>query len=423
MSDDPIRILNDFYFASYIVNSPTTFRAKLDSLFKTSVEDIVNKTQAHMIDALTFSISAELRHLLDECQEPSKLEIPDHITKFTSLFEKQYKKTKRVPKRDRGGILSKEESNSARLKSFKALQVVCQKMGIKDFEFAKIAEYLFLNYSWSGGYGGHAWAKIASTLFKLITAKSIVDKVIWIDHAYDLQHNNCTVFDKLKYYQKSTTPYGSTSKYTWILFSLDWKKHVTDMRDYYYKVSVNLRPLVAAAAKNLQNKTIEDYVKRYTPDKSHYVYAGLWYGGVFKGTWEEGIWDDGIFRSGKWSAGDWNSGVWCAGNWYSGTWHDGTWISGTWHGGTWKNGNHKSGSWTKGIWESGNWYGGTFCGNWKDGTWYNGRWSQESNWQKGKIYSKKFDKLLKSAVPPPRFRYMEAHSKNIRQLREKIQND
>jgi len=369
-----------------------------------------------MIQALTFAISVELRHVFDECR------ITDHCSenseKFFKILRRKLKFNLRVYKKDLVGAIAKERLDSPRTRAYKATRNVVKALGLTDLEFATIAKRAFYDFRWTSGYGGTAWGRIAEALMHLLESKTIEEKATWIDHAYDLQHNNYTVFDKLYTYSRPISNTGQPHR--WLISALDWKKEVIDIREFYFKVSPELRPAVARAAREFHSGSIEDYIKNFVPRSIIILDEILWPGGVFKGSWFVGDWSDGIFRDGKWYDGTWKNGTWENGTWDNGVWKDGVWKAGVWKRGIWQEGIHLKGSFRKGNWNGGIWKGGSFYdGYWKNGEWYSGRWFAHPNcWEQGKIYSNKFQKLIYSVVSPPEFRNLEKKAKTLRELRK-----
>ena len=63
------------------------------------------------------------------------------------------------------------------------------------------------NQHWETQYGGKNWVKIAEAYFSLFNSKTIEDKMVYIDHVIDLEHNNGTFFNKLLSYKNSGFEY------------------------------------------------------------------------------------------------------------------------------------------------------------------------------------------------------------------------
>ncbi len=417
---DPEKILYDFYFFTLFADKVKTRDKKFNFALEEAVEKATNSLQKHMTKAIKFSISSELRHLFDSTYgniiyrindngfEPSKESKMNKKTKefITELkprlkyFEPDEKKSKRskfvpknIHKKRMTGPIKGERKAGERTDAFKAVYATQKKLGMSNYELSKVAKEIFNEANWYNDYGGKAWGDIAESWSKIITSKTTKEKIKWIDHAYDLQHNTDTVFNKLKSY------YRAGSGYEWLNRALDWKKDVKDVRGYYKKVSPPLKRVVAYAAKNIYGKSMEGFTDE-TPDKIWEI--GTWPGGI----WHNGQWRNGTFQNGTWEAGTWKDGIWNNGIWKGGIWENGHWKDGTWKDGTWKRGRWESGTWQNGRWEYGEW----MDGRWKDGTWINGKW------RVGRIWSKKYNKWVKSNFDPYIFEQLEKETKTIKEL-------
>jgi hypothetical protein len=346
LPSDPEKILYDFYFFTF-----GAIETRADDKFNYAIQEakdtVCKALQKHMLKAVRFAIACELRHF----ERPDKM---SRISAKTKKFVESYGKLRTGRMQFEEGLnlwetMSRRETKkyqmfpgesanlAGRKRSYEAVIKVMREQKLDDHDFGEIAEEMFSRFGWDSGYGGRAWAKIARGFWRLADAKSTNERSVWIDHVYDLQHNNNTVFDKLQTY------YKGSEGVEWLKRALDWKRDVKDIRDFYEKVSPQLNPIVAYVAKNIYGTTMEK--------------TGQWEGGTYKmkkwlgGTWHKGIWQGGI-----WEDGTWKDGMWIAGIWKKGTWEDGTWMSGTWEDGTWEDGKWKSGTWKGGTWKKGKIY-------------------------------------------------------------------
>ena len=350
MPKDPEEILYDFYFFSLIPKDIETRNEKLDFVLKETVKEVTDELQKHMLKALKWALSSELRHLFAETVAGSgetaqlSLKTQEFIEAFEYFYLVRTNAPKGATKRITGVI--KGERMAQRLKSYKAVNSALERKEFSNNDFANFAEDMFYNLDWSAGYGGSSWANIAKGYKMLLKAKSISQKIEAIDHTYDLQHNNAPVLEKLKRYYKT-----DDDEYDWIINALDWKKDVKDIRSYYNKVTPQLKPIVAYVAKNVFGKKGMDSLtdSSLKGKKSEDWEGGIWKGGVWEGgTWEKGIWKDGTWMDGKWKNGTWMDGIW----------KDGTWMDGKWENGVWENGVWFEGHWKAGVWEKGDWHNG-----------------------------------------------------------------
>jgi len=426
MPDDPELILYDFYFLTTYGKNIETNMPEADFAINEAVEQIIENLHAHMLKAVKYALCAEIRHIFDSTAAESLKQLVEKNKNIGTFIKTYYKKyitfteISRTPLDflldDRSGeadrlrnVLSKE-TDSKRKSSYRAVTETQKDLKITNSELSKIFEYVFLKLVWQPQFGGPAWADIAKAYYRLLRAKRKNEKIIAIDHAYDLQHNTDTVFNKLQIYYKDG--------YSWIKDALDWKRDVKDIRSFYNKVSPQLRRIVAFIAYNVYGLTMEGGTPR-SVDQDKIWTRGLWKGGTWTGeiwkygiwekgtwkggtwkdgiwkdgTWEDGIWKDGIWKNGTWKNGTWKGGTWESGSWRNGIWEDGIWKEGDWENGTWKdgfwmygywkNGTWKSGTWKDGIWKSGTWKNGTWrYGTWKSGTWKNGTW-RDGIWENG----------------------------------------
>jgi len=411
MPKDPELILYDFYFLTTYGNDIETNMPEADFAIKEASDEIVENLHAHMLKAVKYALCAEIRHIFDATAIESLKQLVEknkNIGAFIKMYYKKYLTFTDVGKApldflldDRSGeadrlrnVLSKE-TDLRRKCSYRAVTETQKELRITNSELSKIFEYLFLNLVWQSQFGGSAWADIAKSYYMLLKAKRKNEKIIAIDHAYDLQHNTDTVFNKLQLYYKDG--------YSWIRNALDWKRDVDDIRSFYEKVSPQLRRIVAFIAYNVYGITMEGWLS-HSVDQDKIWTGGSWKGGTWtggtweNGTWEKGIWENGIWAGGTWVSGAWKDGVWESGTWKFGTWTDGTWENGTWENGIWEYGTWKDGTWIYGIWKNGTWLFGTWYdgiwkkgvwiygtwknGTWEDGTWKNGTW-KDGTWRNG----------------------------------------
>lgn len=267
---DPEKLLYDFYFLVGYA-SPGKFSREEDQYAIAKViEDCVDHLQKHMISALKFALAAEFRHYRSASELSSHdvfkkelAKMSPEMQKFIFKYERELtylQKSEDIAILDprvrsvnkqlaQDPFLKGEQENpggSSRTShyviAYRAILAAQKSTNTSEYELSLIFSYIFDKMRWHGGYGGKAWANIADAYRKLRASTTLQDKIIWIDHAYDLQHNTDTVFNKLK------TLYSKEGSFTWIARALDWKRDQTDLRKFYYKVSEGLRPLVGFVA-------------------------------------------------------------------------------------------------------------------------------------------------------------------------------
>lgn len=75
-----------------------------------------------------------------------------------------------------------------------AVSVFTSKPLQRQIEFVRLALDIFKRRSWSSAFGGEKWATIARALLEFLSGR--VGHTVFVDHAFDLQHNGGTMFDK-----------------------------------------------------------------------------------------------------------------------------------------------------------------------------------------------------------------------------------
>jgi hypothetical protein len=405
LSTDPEVMLYDFYFLSKFLNDQNTGDEDLDYSLKLATKEVADGLQKHMIRAVKWALSCEFRHIIDgegyqsdwrnsrKLNHKTKTFLEEYEDILTSTKKNKIVKLERVKKRVDTISNTKAEDywqTGSRVSSYRSILSAMKNQNLNNSDFGEIAEDCFSRLKWDSGYGGKSWGRIAKGWVNLVNAKTTPDKFVWIDHVYDLQHNSDTVFDKVSLYYKAEARGNEDDKddetgFAWLKAALDWKRDVTDIRQYYKLVSPPLKAVVAFISKKETGKTIESPMKNlHSPGEPQW----------------KGIWRDGEWAGGTWADGTWEDGTWHNGNWRYGTWKKGTWLNGTWEMGTWEDGTWKGGTWVNGKWLSGKWIGGT--------------------WEVGNIWSKKFKRFVKSYANPKSFYKEEAKAKNITSLRDAI---
>ena len=269
-TDDKEQILFDFYMLTYLRRLPLKNKKvvardniKIRQSLIEATNNIVEYLHNHLKNCIVFACSAEFRHILD-FNKPDKLKeyfqnknleqfICDYATKYAIYDDpiiSQY-----IPDTDVGRA---KENISNYVSSYKAL--MSTNLPIK--QLIQIMSDSFVDVDWELDYGGEEWQGIAQGWVLLDNAKTYTEKVIAIDHAYDLQHNTGSIFEKLDSYYKA-----SKSGYEWIKKALDFKRDIKDVWDLYEKSSFSVRKLAGYIAKDYGYGTYEMYLKNQ-PDIS-----------------------------------------------------------------------------------------------------------------------------------------------------------
>lgn len=299
---DPELMLYDFYFMAG--HMPHDHEDKvLDFVFKEALNDCTTALQKHMLAALYWALSVELRHIWRQSElkwanpknfdqrvrglaDTSKRFLKE-FTKANSVYENEYSdimdpnrkpaklaRSRTVtslntndademnPRNKIGKSQGREESY---VSSFLSVEKARKNLKLSKKEAVNCIRELYGNVDWDSSYGGAAWAAIAEAYLKLANASTPQERIVYIDHAYDLQHNTGSVFTKVR-------PYYKNSSLSWMASALDWKRDAEDLRGFYTKVSSSLKPVVAWVAKNQHDMTMEDFnPEKKSSGKTHRV--------------------------------------------------------------------------------------------------------------------------------------------------------
>jgi hypothetical protein len=395
---------------------------ELKMIIEDSQQALINYLKPHQLEAVLFAICAEFRHIF---QGNTPKEIVSWARKNKAeKFMKHYITTYKLSDFGFDAILNRDEFKSRFSEDTRGYQdsyKAVKTSKIKDMDFIKLAMDAFNTLLWSSNYGGKPWASICAGWIRLYNAKSYDDKIVAIDHVFDLQHNTDTVFNKIRSYS------DANGSYKWIKVALNKKRDAISLFAYYNDISPQLKSFVAHVVKVATGETLEAYMKkvpttvkklngaekyiknlpnRQSPATDEMTWkGGVWKGGTWEGgtweggTWEGGVWKDGIWHNGYWKGGNWKGGTWEGGVWKDGIWHNGYWKGGNWKGGVWKDGDWYKGTWLNGVWKDGIWHdgywkGGTWeTGVWKDGIWHDGYWKggtwETGVWKGGLIFDPK----------------------------------
>jgi hypothetical protein len=251
---------------------------KLDYVIEETKNILLPALKKEMLNAVFFSIAAELRHVFDETGEgavaddrPAGLDddeygapsepLEDLASKLGEEYLIIYRKYRRQLNNLTGmtrhrlaqilrqsgyarGIQStKSYKGVGRLASYQAAMEASPSRS----KFVELAKLFYDNLSWELSYGGEAWANITDGWLELNKATDLKTMATMIDHIYDLQHNNDTVFDKVQTYMKNQA-------YDWLKKALDYKATIENPREIMDKTSSSMRQLSQAALKTMEDK-------------------------------------------------------------------------------------------------------------------------------------------------------------------------
>lgn len=170
------QLINDFYLveAMAIETKGTSFETSVADVRKSICTD----TAERLLTYLVVAIASELRHY--KCQDSMGV---------SSDYDTLRKKF---------GIENENISGDTNYIGFVQKNVVLKLSGMSladQTEYFHLANLAFSEGNrWNSSYGGKAWADIAKTGKDFLEGKLPV--VVFIDHTFDLQHNNGSVFGK-----------------------------------------------------------------------------------------------------------------------------------------------------------------------------------------------------------------------------------
>ncbi len=237
--------LFDFYATSLVFpDSLSDINMKI--AFKEAQEKIVNQLVEDFKFALYFALASEFRHIggVEPADPDERAAIAPSARRFFDKIGQKEFYSKYV------ALLRKTDWE--RGDSFRALKKInmAPNTMAKIFEDAMNAQ--FFNRFMGAGYGGHAWGMVAQAWGKLYNVKKHSDKMVLVDHIYDLQHNNDTVFDKVRSYYKHDS-------LRWLKKALDFKRDIKDPFALYDRISPGLQDPFAYVMKMQNGITLQAF--------------------------------------------------------------------------------------------------------------------------------------------------------------------
>ena len=230
---------------------------KIDRMIKEASNQLLPVLKENLLEAVFFSLCAEIRHVFDRNVVNDILEIVKNLgEEYVSGFKKYAKEfTLRNSERTQP-LMRRPEDIHPDLKvmqnNYKSSYYAALKSGLSKPQFVRLMEELYKRALWSSSYGGTAWANICKGWTKLNEAQNDQQLTLYIDHIYDLQHNTGTVFNKVESYAKQ----GS---YNWLAKALDHKAKIKSPHEIVNKISSSLRKLALRAIKNKTGKTLDQF--------------------------------------------------------------------------------------------------------------------------------------------------------------------
>jgi len=266
--EDKEHILFDFYMLSAI-SSPKTEETRFAVK---EVEDILLPyLKRFMLDAVYFSLMAELRHtfdhanygrsssgysggIYDDLEDPRHQDLLDKYKQNWHQYDRFVDRMERDKPQYHADLDSSVNAPDKSGKERSGAWLSAVATSKNRVEMVELSKEVFVHPSWDKHFGGQAWADIADGWLKLNRAKSKPELYSYIDHMYDLQHNNGSVFNKIRSYIKN-------GEYAWLGYALNYKAQVRNPFELYDKISPDFKSLAARALKEIYGKDLEDHLE------------------------------------------------------------------------------------------------------------------------------------------------------------------
>jgi len=281
MPKDKEQQLYDFYTLTMMVPNPKNISGPISSVSQLRDEDLdyaIEDTQNRLfeqlkqslLEAVFFSICAEIRHVYDANRPANVLssieqysgdESEKMFKRYTKemIVAKQYPDLQRTPSTINRRL---QDNDTDYVASYKSALSAIEKSKLEKKDFVDVCRFLFAESNWKSMFGGEKWEKIAEGWLKLNAATKNSDKMVWIDHVYDLQHNTNTVFNKVKSFLK----HGS---YSWLKKALDHKFKIKSPWELWEKSSYSMKRLAGYYFKARYGTTFEDFAKKNNDPDDH----------------------------------------------------------------------------------------------------------------------------------------------------------
>lgn len=278
------QLMYDFYLLTALptwqlgggMKAPAREDAALKMLADEAQKKIVSYLQPHLLDIVFFAMASEFRHILafGTYGELEKLLGKTKLKKYINalgVFEKDWESLLDANGFDYlDSYIDPQHKEFFFWKTYRNNAYEATKKTWSDKEFVKLAEKVFIHKMWKttathfpsgrtawADYGGPSWSNIAKGWQKLAKASSYDDKVVYIDHIFDLQHNTDSVLNKSKEYA------DENGHYDWIGTALEIKKHATSLFDLVDDASPAAKSFSARLIKAATGDTYDAYMKRY----------------------------------------------------------------------------------------------------------------------------------------------------------------
>jgi hypothetical protein len=234
MPRDKEQQLYDFYMLSALKGSGDPH---IEEAVRWTRQKLLPALKKELLKAVFFSLMSEFRHAgyryfdmgdyeREIFEDQDLIPYRDVFYKYLKLFKQYWQEGDTPPE----AMKQHEGEDYNRIASYAAAKGAGPR-----WKMVRVVEEGFTDLSWEAGYGGIAWSKIARGWLKLNGAKDLDDMQVWIDHVYDLQHNNDTVFNKLMEYYKDG--------HRWIMNALNHKARIKSPWELQDKISDSMKRL------------------------------------------------------------------------------------------------------------------------------------------------------------------------------------
>lgn len=266
LPSDKEAAMYDFYLATFYYGKKSEIKDDVaDFIFKSITSNLFEQIKNDLLIAVEDAIYAESPHILFNLDlEPiyevfEKHNMGDFFFKYVDGFatpERQKMKEETIYDKmekyqnaiDKLNTIDTAVSNEER-------QQIARETGYPAINIIKVMKDLFESGPQvSSIFGGEPWANICGGWLRLNAAKSDSEKIVAIDHVYDLEHNNGTVFEKSERFKKNDS-------YEWVKEALDFKRDVKNVWELWEKCSPGFKLFMARIIKNFEDSTYEEHKK------------------------------------------------------------------------------------------------------------------------------------------------------------------
>lgn len=267
VSTDKEKLLFDFYALSFIKTANLNPLSKgsvasfignseeVTSLIEDAEQKLLPRLRKDLLDAVFFAICCEMRHAdlgwMFDFSDVKKQSFP---------LLKKYSEVQ--PEDD-----FYDDRGSDNLQSYQQAYEAAKKIGADQNpkEFVSECAVAFTSGAFDAGWGGKPWRNICDGWLRLYNATKLSDIYVAIDYVYHLQHNNDTVFNKVKEYYKS-------GHLEWLEAALDFKYNIKNIREILPYCSSDMRKIAQKAFKiaNIPQVTTPTKEKPFKPDRLEY---------------------------------------------------------------------------------------------------------------------------------------------------------